>query len=161
MLADIVIDTNVFLHAENDQEQRKQDCQDLINALIETTTKLCVDEGFDLEESRNRSHIGHEYIKHLRAGTLGYALIERLARSGRMLIVPRKVPTSISRHIRQIPNGPDRTYVQVAFNSREKLFASHDFGDIPQTVRDRIRGATAVKIVAADAARLALRAAEE
>jgi len=66
MLVDIVLDTNVLMHAENSQEARCEQSGNLLQAPKICTTKLCVDEGFDLNESRNRSQIGSEYLKHLR-----------------------------------------------------------------------------------------------
>jgi len=156
MLADVVIDTNILLHAENKQEQRQQSCQILIDLLRDVDSKLCVDVGFDFEESNNRSIIGQEYIKHLRAGSLGYALVEYLARSGRVSILPRSVPPSVMRHIKQIPKGPDRTYVRVANNSKDKTFVSHDFNDIPLTVRKRIKDAIDVCIVDANEAAVSM-----
>lgn len=157
MLADIVIDTNVFLHAVNNIEPRQQSCILMLNLLNDGTTQLCVDEGFSLEESKNRSHIGQEYITHLRAGSIGYALVGHLARSGRVSILPRRVPATVSRHITtQIRKGPDRTYVYVAYNSMGKTFASHDFNDIPTTVRTRIQRAIAVRIVDAAEAAISL-----
>ncbi|TCK68479.1 hypothetical protein [Acidipila rosea] len=158
MLTDIVIDTNIFLHAENQQEQRQASCQMLIELLNDGESKLCVDEGFDLEESKNRSIIGREYIAHLRDGSLGYALVGYLARTGRVAMLPRKVPQAAKRHIlQQIPDGPDRTFVFIAHNSDEKVLVSHDFNDIPPTVRQRIKNAIDVCIVDASQAAVSMR----
>ena len=88
MLADIVIDTNVFLHAENEQEVRRESCQSLVALLREGNTLLCVDDGFNLlEESKNRSQIGREYIEHLRVGSVGYEIVRHLAQSGRLVFL--------------------------------------------------------------------------
>jgi hypothetical protein len=152
MLADIVIDANVFLHVENDQEIRQRDCQRLVVLLRESETTLCVDLGFELEESKNRSYIGSEYWRHLRVGSPGYEIVSYLARSGRMAFLSHHVPPAVVRHVRQIAKGPDRVYVRVAFNSQEKVLASHDFGDIPGTVRERLRKAIGVSIVDAEEA---------
>ena len=155
MLADIVVDTNVFLHAENRQEPRREQAQFLLLALQQQscTTLLCVDEGFDLREADNKSHIGSEYLKHLRFGTLAFAVVVHLLSSRRIKQVPRGVPPNVSRSIsRQGVTGVDRTFVKVAYNSDDKTLACHDFGDLPDAVRARLRDAIGVQILAADEA---------
>ena len=153
MLADIVLDTNVLMHADNLQEPRRADAQMLLQLLKDCDTKVCVDEGFNPIEAQNRSHIGSEYLRHLRVGTLGYALIVHMAQSQRIKVVARAVPPQVARNIqRQVTNTHDRTYLKVAFNSLDKTFASHDFRDLPQSVRDRLRTAIDVKVLAADEA---------
>jgi hypothetical protein len=97
MLVDIVLDTNVLMHAENSQEARCEQSGNLLQALKICTTKLCVDEGFDLNESRNRSQIGSEYLKHLRPGAVGFELVAYLARTLRIKYVPRRVPQIASK----------------------------------------------------------------
>ncbi|WP_446745189.1 hypothetical protein [Silvibacterium acidisoli] len=147
MLVDLVIDTNIFLHAQNKQEKRQKSCEALVALFKDSSCKICVDEGFDLDESRNRSIIGQEYTKHLRIGSLGYALVEYLARSGRISFVSTRVSVQVSRHIRQVTKGPDRTYVRVAHNSNEKTLASHDFTDISSAIRQRLRDAIDVSVL--------------
>lgn len=150
MLRDIVIDANVFLHAENEVEIRREACLQLISLLWKSQTSLCVDEGFSVVEASNRSQINAEYLTHLRFGTLGYALIAHLAQSSRVRSLPRKVPSNVANQInRQVTKGPDRVYVRVAYNSEERTLASHDFGDIPQAVRDRLNDSLGVEILAA------------
>jgi hypothetical protein len=155
MLADIVVDTNVFMHAGDAREPRRRQAEDLLRALQQTTctTLLCVDEGFDLNEARNKSHIGSEYLKHLRFGTLALAVITNLAGSLRIKPVPRGVAPNVSRQItQQGVRGVDRTFVQVAYNSQDKTLACHDFDDLPNTVRARLRAKIGVAILAADQA---------
>jgi hypothetical protein len=153
MLADLVVDTNVFLHAENDQEPRHIQAARLLIALQSKacTTLLCVDEGFDLEEAKNRSQIGSEYLRHLRHGTLAFAVVVHLLGSLRIKQVPRGVPANVSRRIlQQGVTGADRTFIQVAYNSQDNTLTCHDFHDVPDTVRARLLGAIGVRILAAD-----------
>jgi hypothetical protein len=158
MLVDIVLDTNVLMHADNDKEARCQMSRDLLAELQACATHLCVDEGFDLDEAKNRSQIYSEYLEHLRHGMLGFALVAHLARSHRVKIVSRGVPPHVSKKIyTQVSSGPDRTYVKVAFNSDGKTLACHDFGDVPGTVRTRLRKAIGVHVLDAGAALAAMR----
>jgi hypothetical protein len=147
----------VFLHASDPRESRRDHSLKLLTELRECKTQLCVDHGFDLREPKNRSRIGGEYLTHLRVGTPGYEIVAYLARSLRVKTVSRSVPQNVSRIIRrQMKVGTDRTYVFVAFNSDEKILASHDFGDLPQTVRERLRKAINVRIVTAEEGVVAL-----
>ena len=70
MIDDIVVDTNVLAHAGNPDEARQQSSIDLVVALKAGKTSICVDAGFHLDESKNRSHIAVEYrslCRHLSA----------------------------------------------------------------------------------------------
>jgi ABC-type nitrate/sulfonate/bicarbonate transport system ATPase subunit len=157
MLIDIVVDANVLMHAQNPTSGRMEQSLEFVRTLKGSHTHLCVDEGFSSTESKNRSRIGSEYLSHLRAGSVGYEVIAYLALSQRIMIVPSAVPKSIRDDVqKQIPKGPDRIYVQVAFNSREKVLVSHDLGDIPQTVRGRLRRNHALRILIAESATAAL-----
>src|SRR2546429_630081 len=61
MLPDIVIDTNVLGHPDTPTEPRYAASRALVLRLLEISTHLCVDEGFALDEARNRSFICAEY----------------------------------------------------------------------------------------------------
>jgi hypothetical protein len=158
MLADIVLDTNVLVHADNLQEPRRQDCCELIAEMTNCTTHLCLDEGFDLNEANNKSIIGSEYAKHLRFGMVGFALVSHLARSMRLKQLSHRVPQNVARQIMtQVPKGPDRIFLKIAFNSNAKTLACHDFNDVPATVRARLRQSIGLHVLDASAAVAALR----
>lgn len=158
MLADIVLDTNVLLHAHNPEEARHQASQELLIELRNGATHLCVDEGFDLDESKNRSQIGGEYLKHLRFGMLGLAVVAHLASSLRIRQLSRSVPQSVGKYIRQqgVPQA-DRIFLFVAYNSQSKTFTCHDFNDVPNTVRARLRDEIGLLILDAGESLAALR----
>lgn len=158
MLVDIVLDTNVLVHADNPEEPRREMCCDLLCEMTRCATHLCVDEGFDVNEANNRSVIGSEYLKHLHFGMVGYELVRHLASSLRVKQVSRNVPQNVSRHIlTQVPKGPDRTFLKVAFNAQSKTLACHDFNDVPDTVRARLKDRVGLHVVDAEAAVAALR----
>lgn len=136
MLRDIVVDTNIFMHAANPTQPRFGAARVFVMRLMGCSTKLCVDEGFSMDEAKNRSHIASEYLKHLRSGMLGYAVVAHLASTSRVRIVGRSVPTAVSRRIRRhVPSVGDHIFVRVAFNSWERILASHDFGDLAGRAR--------------------------
>lgn len=157
MLADIVIDVNVFMHASDPRQAHQKVAENLIRKLRECATHLCIDEGFDIDESKNRSAIGAEYLKHLRTGSLAFALVVHLGSNERIKIVSRKVPQAIAKKItQQVGKGPDRTYLRVAYNSKARTLSSHDFGDLPDTVRRRLGKAIKVSILDVTSALAAL-----
>jgi predicted nucleic acid-binding protein len=150
MLGDLVLDTNVLLHAGDPRQGRQASAQKLFAKLKTTTTKACVDEGYDQDPARNRSLIGAEYMQHLRQGSVGYALIQFLAVNGRIAVLSRHAPAQIKKQISQmIRNVRDRTFLGVAYNSQSRLLVSHDFQDFDIGKRARLRRDMGVQVVEA------------
>ncbi len=138
-LSDVVLDTNVLLHASNPIETRFEDARKFLSALVDSTTALCVDEGFHLEEAKNRSLIGAEYLDKLVSGTLGHALIAKMALEGRVAFVKASMATSDTKKLNQmLANKRDRTFVKVAAASEERTLVSHDYHDFPTQKRTDI-----------------------
>lgn len=152
MLEDIVIDTNVLLHAQNPDESRFSDARQLIEQILECTTSLCIDRGFDISPARNQSKIGAEYLDKLQPGSLGFILIVNLVESFRLKQTDRLPPRDISRAINQLIRKPrDRTFLGVSYNSTERMLVSHDYQDFQQAKRVVIRRNFGVKVVDAGA----------
>ncbi len=150
MLSDLVIDTNVLVHAQNPSEQRCADARRLLTTLLDTTAVLCVDQGFACDEGQNRSHIGTEYLQNLRAGSLALQVIATLAGSGRVRQLGRRAPQATARQINQlIRNRVDRVFLSVAFNSTDRVLVSHDLEDFQLPKRDTIRRTLGVRVVEA------------
>ncbi len=141
MLRDLVVDTNIFVHASDPEEPLSEESILFLESLQESTAFLCVDPGFHEEPARNRSLIGHEYLKHLKNGMLGYAVVVRLASSERMKPVSRAVGGGDAKKIlKLVPNNVrDRTFLRVALNSDDKTLSSHDLTDFPTNIRSAIR----------------------
>lgn len=149
-LIDIVIDTNVLMHANNSEEARQQDSIDLINYLLSSTEFICVDEGFVYNETQNRSLIGSEYIKHLKNGSLGYSLIVQVALQQRIREKSRNAPAHISKKINQCishEKSRDKTFLKVAYNSIEKTLVTHDREDFSNQKRTYILNTFGIKIL--------------
>lgn len=137
MLDDIVVDTNVLVHAGNPDEPLSGAAVGFMSALQACQTSICVDEGFDLNPARNRSYVGHEYLQHLRAGSIGYMLVTYLASNSRVKIISKSLDPAILRRVNQrILNRKDRTFFRVTLNSVERVLASHDYTDFSQAKRD-------------------------
>jgi len=140
MLSDVVIDTNVFIHAQNPAEKRSLAAKDFLESLLEVTTELCVDGLFNLN-SPHLSKIAHEYLTMIPPIGLGYAILVRLLQSGRVKMnVSTNLPPEKRRLVVRLVRDPrDKTFVYVAFNSEDTILTSHDWVDFPERVREIIR----------------------
>jgi hypothetical protein len=140
MLADVVVDTNVWAHADNPNEPRQTDAIAFLTDLLGGTTEVCVDPGFSLVESENRSKIGSEYLAHLSALPFASATLATLSNSGRVSFVSTAVPDRVRRIInRVICDSSDRVFVKVAHNTNSGVLCSHDYTHMPPGARVRLR----------------------
>ena len=152
MLNDIVVDTNVFVHASNPNVPFHATSLALLRVLGDATVVLCVDEGFDIVEAQNRSLIAGEYYGNLISGMVGFAIIATLASTGRLKQVPKRVPQAVAQKIRRlVPRNPrDRTFLRVSFNSHERILVSHDFDDFGPGVRTALKASVSVAVITAE-----------
>jgi hypothetical protein len=155
VLIDVTVDTNVFLHSANQGEERCAASREFLHGLLDGDTFLCIDEGFDIDESRNKSIIGCEYLANLRFVDPAFAVIVALGKKGRILGLKRTTDSATQRRIlRLISNKIDRTFLKISFNSRSRILVSHDFTDFPLAKRGAIRNELGVNITEASAAHL-------
>lgn len=147
-MIDIVLDTCTLVHANNSESAYQADSIELITKILNNTTLIIVDEGFNLDESLNNSYIGLEYIKHLSPGMLGYSLILHIAQNSRFKFVSNKVPPASKNQIEQmIRNKKDRMFLRVTINSAEKVLVSHDYTDYQKGKRKELKKKLSVNIV--------------
>jgi hypothetical protein len=151
VLDDLVIDTNVLVHAQNPGERRFKDSVQFVESLLGCKAQLCVDPGFSAVESANRSLIGGEYLDKLRVGSIGYSALVMLIGAGRVREVPRAADRAANKKILQLVRKKrDRTFLSVAWGTSEKLLVSHDYEDFQEKKRAEIRKSIGVRM--ADAA---------
>ncbi len=148
VVEDIIIDTNVLVHACKASEAWFASSVQFIERLLEADTKLCIDDMFDVVPSKNKSLIGYEYLKWIPPTTLSYHVLMTLALNKRISVVGRNVsPPLIKLCNKLVPdNKRDRTFLRVAINSIDKVFVSHDFSDFPVAVRKKIKSTLDVKM---------------
>ena len=150
MIPDIVIDTNVLMHAGNPDQDYFEDAVSFLTTLQKKSILLCVDEGFDLDEAKNRSLIGGEYLTHLRFGSAGYNVIAVLAASRRIKECSKRVEARTRKKIDQLIRNPrDKTFVRVTCNSVSKILISHDNEDFPVSKRKLLKREIEVQIFTA------------
>ncbi|MBS1528879.1 MAG: hypothetical protein JSU01_01120 [Bacteroidetes bacterium] len=150
-MIDIVIDTCTLVHANNPESGYQVHSMNLIQKMMENDTLLVVDEGFELDETTNKSYLALEYLKHLSLGMLGYNFIQFMALQQRIKFVSRKIPEASKHFIEQlISNKKDRMFLRVTYNSEEKIIVSHDYEDYKKGKRKKIRKEIGINIVDAE-----------
>lgn len=150
MLDDVTVDTNVFLHSVNEAEERCAASKEFLEDLLRGDTFICIDEGFDMDESKNKSAIGCEYHSNLRYVNTAFAVLVALGRKGQIKQVNRAaVPAANRRILQMVRNKVDRVFLRVCLNSGSRVFVSHDFVDFQVEKRDRIRRELRVQVVEA------------
>jgi hypothetical protein len=153
VLEDIVVDTNVLLHADDTRQPHQADASALLQHLLDGTTALCVDDGFDVDESRNKSLIGGEYFSRLNATHTATAVTAHLFATGRVELVSRTVSVPVKKVIEQcVRKKRDRTFLQVAHNSIEAVLCSQDFEDMQKAKRKHLRDKAGVEVLEVGAA---------
>lgn len=140
MITDVVVDTNVWAHADNPNESRQAASISFLQSIGDSGTKICVDQDFSLIESENRSKIGSEYLEQLSACPFAAAMLASLARAGRFLVVSTRVPNPVRARInRSVGDPSDRVFVKVAHNSHSGVLCSHDYKHLPRRCRAELR----------------------
>ena len=157
MLSDLVIDTNVLVHADDERQGHQDDVIGLLDDLVRGDAALCLDSGFDVDESKNRSLIGAEYLERLTYASTGMQVVAHLFSTGRVSVVSKSVPKGIKSAIEQcVRNKRDRTFISVAHNSDGQTLCSHDFVDMQPKKRKHLKSKVGVAIVLAEEARAEL-----
>lgn len=129
----VVIDTNVFLHAQNRNEDCFSSAQKFLEEILNSETKLGLDrDGLILKE----------YAKHILGKSPGFGLNALAKLLNRKHEFDRQTPRDVKRFIkgtiRKHNSQRDRTFLAVAYNSKsnsKSLFVCHDFTDFTPHVR--------------------------
>jgi predicted nucleic acid-binding protein len=148
MLSDAVVDTNVFVHCQNQDVPCHAECMEFVLGLRESHVNLCVDEGFSMEQDKNKSLVGYEYLKHIRFGSVSYAVLIVILQQQRLRELPRRPTPAQSKLINQmIRNKHDRAFLGLAVNSTSRVLVSHDETDFQKPKRGAIKKKLCVKVL--------------
>jgi len=147
-LREIIIDTNIFLHANNPCNKCFESSEEFLNFVLENCNiKICVDIG-----KSDGSQILQEYLDHinLQAPGRGSFILSHILASKRYVGKNKHpqyenskrrndrkkkiIETNISNH-----EQVDRIFLGVTCNSRDKIFISDDFSDFHKRKRSILR----------------------
>ncbi len=146
-LADIVIDTNILLDAQNPKKNCFEAAVFILRSVLNSKTRVCVDEKFDMRPDRNTSMIGWGYLRKLHHGSYAYNFISTMLQNERFLHLPKYPDQRTKRIIIQcVRNTRDRVFVGVACSSCEGVLISHDFRDFSRSKRVYLRRVLQVHI---------------
>jgi hypothetical protein len=151
-MIDIVIDTNVLVHTNNKNNHFNKSAVETLTIIHDLDLSICVDDVFNIDESKNTSIIGHEYIKHVRQGTLAYAfLLDRILKRKIVQIVKKdykEVKQKLNRKImhREMNKPHDIAFVIAAYGSNDKLLISNDCDDFTDNIRRYVADSFSVSI---------------
>lgn len=149
MLDDVVIDTDVLMHADNPEYFDYDEARAFVEEMRSCQTCICIDES-------DQGAIAQEYLDRLPPGSLGGVLLREAADDARIRFVSRKVPSAVINLIRQcVHDKSDHKWLRVAYNSREKIVTSHNTKHLhPQ--RTRIAKRIGVEVLTAGECRTRL-----
>ena len=151
MLNDIVIDTNVFVHASDASSPKFVASKALAKRMLEVETLLIVDEGFSANESKNKSPIVYEYFEKLRFGMYGFYVLVELFSGERVSSPEIEITHQTKRAIVQIiRNKTDQKFLAVSVASKNKVLVSHDYTDFQVGKRIFIKRAFSTDVLTAE-----------
>jgi hypothetical protein len=157
MLADVVVDTNVLVRANNAADSYFDEASEFLETLAyDCETALCLDSGFDYDEAKNRSLIFAEYRESLSPATLSAPILASLFVAGRVISVETRLPDAQRRCVNRLIDASkprDRTFLKVAINSAERVLVSHDFEDFDAATRVEIARHFDVDVIEAETCR--------
>jgi hypothetical protein len=153
---DIVIDTNVLAHTNNKNNHFNRSSIGALEIIKKQDLFICFDDVFNVDESKNTSVIGHEYIKHIRVGTFAYAfLLDRITK-GRVVQINKKDFLSVKRDLnkkiisKEMEKPHDIVFIMVACGSNNKLLVSNDCNDFTKGIREYVYKKFFVSIIDSD-----------
>jgi hypothetical protein len=153
---DIVVDTNVLVHTNNMNTHYYKSSVETLMHIKRSNIKICVDDVFNIDESKNTTVIGHEYIKHIRNGTFAYAFLLEKIHSGNIVQIRKKEFGNVKRKLnrkvmnREMTNKYDIAFVIVAYGSNNKTLVSNDCDDFNEAIREYVLNEFSVSILDSD-----------
>src|SRR5579863_3787766 len=129
MLEDVVVDSNIFGHAQNPELNALfREATDFLEQLVVTPTEIC----FDLPGSGAESRILKEYRTVVAPSGLAAPVLIKLLTERRFREVESKVPRPIRRIVNNLivkEKATDKVFLCTAFNSVDSVLVSHDDED--------------------------------
>ncbi|WP_148639668.1 hypothetical protein [Brachybacterium sp. SW0106-09] len=137
---DLVIDTNILVHASNGNETYYQSSIQIIEWLRDSDVSIVLDDTGKAKPNPNTSVLYSEYRRHLTPSTLGWIFVSHLMRTGRASFVARPSQAAKKSIEKILPrNKQDRAVLGAAHGSIDKLLLTNDWDDFDQAARKACR----------------------
>lgn len=147
MLADVVIDSNIFGHAQNPGLGAWfAEATTFLTELLEVETHVCLDEGVGSGQGR----ILAEYEKVISPTGLAAPVLAQVLLEGRYREVPGRVPSIVRTRVNGLVRAQkamDRLFLCVTYQSHESVFVTHDDQDFGDEVREQALDQLGIRIV--------------
>ena len=152
LAAQIVIDTNVILHADNPVSGYQSDSKNFLDRfLTKGCYRLALDRSPPLGRQHNESQILQEYSEHVTyVSSFGhYFLIEVLKRSWFDVVGRTNDRREKKIIIQEVSDKVDRIFLRVTCMTNSRKLVTHDFDDFPMQKRERLAEALQVRFLTA------------
>jgi predicted nucleic acid-binding protein len=151
MVREIVVDTNIFEHSNNEGIWYCATARKFLEVLAESDIEFCMDEGCDVDTSKNKSQIFNEYFERLRNGSFGYGILLKILRRNFNKPIARSQYVKHKKKFEKIVRDKiDRIFLSVAFVSCSKVLMSNDFIDFQRDKRKYIKKKFNLNILSSD-----------
>lgn len=151
--ADVVIDTNVLSHADNEAMAERLASVAVLQWMSAGEQKWVVDDQGRVQPDPMTSVLISEYMTTLAPQSYGRAVFIQCMQTQRLAFAPR--PDRQTRELiqRLVPRNPkDRAVLGAAAGSTDRVLVSNDLSDFTDEVRDEADVALGVLILTADEA---------
>ena len=137
---DLVIDTNILVHASNGNGPYHKSSIQIVDWLRDSDVSIVLDDTGKAKPDPSTSVLYSEYRRHLTPTTLGWIVVSHLMRTGRASFVARPNQAA-KKSIEQIlpRNKQDRAVLGAAHSSVDKLLLTNDWDDFDQAARKACR----------------------
>jgi len=147
-VSELVVDTNIFLHASNEGVKYCDSARSLLKVIIQNDIAICVDDVYDSNPARTTSRIGSEYERYITPGTHGHTMLLTIINSGKIKQIEKKKYNTQKRILtRIIRDKTDLVFVVISIGVAGQTLASNDFEDLSQRKRLTINNKFGVSIV--------------
>lgn len=147
---EVVIDTNVLVHASNGGDVHYQPSVAFLEDFVAGGAAMLIDEGYDEEPTKNESRIYREYHQFLKPGMYGFYVLAALGNFGRIVERPQYPDLITKAEISAlVHDSGDRVFLGVSAGSSSRVLISHDQVDMPLSLRPRLKGKIGVCVVPA------------
>lgn len=135
-LVDIVVDTNILSHANNNNVDMQLSSLAILQWLLENELKLVLDNTGKGAPNPNTSVLYAEYMNTLPPQSPAITLLTHCLSSGRVYFAPRPSKDIQDKIRRLVPkNKKDCAVLGAAFGSSSRQLVSNDLNDFTQSVR--------------------------
>lgn len=151
MAIDIVIDANVFAHAENPNNAYFSSAVDLVTNLVGSDESLALDDTGKRSPNEATSNLYREYTECLSPNSISFVVIKMLLDSGRVTFHRRPSREIWNKCEKLVPrNRNDAIVLGVGVQTDRHLIVSNDYRDFHSKARKKVLKELDVTILDSD-----------